>query len=74
MNVALFGVQDNYGRGNEEAVQRVKTLYRELKLEQLFKDYEAKSHAELLDAIHKQEVLPPAVFSMLLNKIYKRTK
>ena len=71
---ALYAVQDNYGRGNEEAVQRVKALYRELNLEQLFKDYEAQSHAELLDKIHKQEVLPPAVFTMLLNKIYKRTK
>lgn len=71
---SLCSMQDNYGRGNEEAVQRVKALYRELNLEQTFKEYEANSHAELLDAIHKQEVLPHAVFTMLLNKIYKRTK
>lgn len=67
-------MQDNYGRGNLEAVQRVKKLYYELELEALFKQYEADSHDKLLKMIHQQEVLPPAVFTMLLNKIYKRTK
>lgn len=70
----MHAVQENYGRSNEEAVQKVKALYKELNLEELFKDYEAQSHGKLLDKIHKQEVLPPAVFTMLLNKIYKRTK
>jgi hypothetical protein len=52
----------------------VKKLYYELELEALFKQYEADSHDKLLKMIHQQEVLPPAVFTMLLNKIYKRTK
>lgn len=67
-------IKDNYGRGNLEAVQRVKKLYYDLELEPLFKQYEADSHDKLLKMIHQQEVLPPAVFTMLLNKIYKRTK
>ena len=67
-------LQDNYGRGNLEAVQRVKKVYHELELESLFKQYEADSHEKLLKMIHQQEVLPTAVFTMLLNKIYKRTK
>lgn len=70
----LCTMQDNYGRGNLEAVQRVKKLYHELELEALFKQYESDSHDKLLKMIHQQEVLPPAVFTMLLNKIYKRTK
>ena len=69
-----LGLQDNYGRGNLEAVQRVKKLYHELELEPLFKQYEADSHEKLVKMIHEQEILPPAVFTMLLNKIYKRTK
>lgn len=67
-------MQDNYGKGNQEAVQRVKKLYHELELEALFKQYEADSHEKLVKMIHDQEILPPAVFTMLLNKIYKRTK
>ena len=67
-------VQDNYGKGNQEAVQRVKKLYYELELEALFKQYEADSHEKLVKMIHEQEILPSAVFTMLLNKIYKRTK
>ncbi len=73
-SVCFVILQDNYGRGNLEAVQRVKKLYYELELEPLFKQYEADSHDKLLKMIHQQEVLPPAVFTMLLNKIYKRTK
>lgn len=67
-------VQENYGKGNQEAVQRVKKLYYELDLETLFKQYEADSHEKLVKMIHEQEILPSAVFTMLLNKIYKRTK
>lgn len=67
-------MQDNYGKGNQEAVQRVKKLYNELDLETLFKQYEADSHEKLVKMIHEQELLPSAVFTMLLNKIYKRNK
>ncbi|KAL3163202.1 hypothetical protein ABBQ32_009605 [Trebouxia sp. C0010 RCD-2024] len=67
-------IKENYGKGNQEAVQRVKKLYHELDLEALFKQYEADSHEKLVKMIHEQEILPSAVFTMLLNKIYKRTK
>lgn len=67
-------IKDNYGKGNQEAVQRVKKLYNELDLETLFKQYEADSHEKLVKMIHEQELLPSAVFTMLLNKIYKRNK
>ena len=69
----LAVTQDNYGRGNLEAVQRVKKLYHELDLESLFKQYETDSHEKLLKMIQQQEILPSAVFTMLLIKIYKRT-
>lgn len=52
----------------------MKKLFHELELEALFKQYEADSHEKLVKMIHDQEILPPAVFTMLLNKIYKRTK
>lgn len=49
-------------------------LCRELGLEENFKDLESSSYAELIAAIEAQNVVPPAVFNLFLDKIYKRTK
>lgn len=47
---------------------------REMKLEDKFKEYEAESYAKLTGMIQEQSLVPPAVFTDLLKKIYKRTK
>ncbi len=52
----------------------IKSLYSELQLEAKFLAYEAASHQELSAQIEAQTVLPKAVFTSLLNKIYKRAK
>lgn len=69
-----FGVQENYGKGDEAAVAKVKQVYRELELEAVFRKYEQESHEKLLELINSQTLLPTGVFSLLLNKIYKRKK
>lgn len=67
-------VQANYGKDEESCINAVKAVYNELQLEQKFKAYEQESYDALKLAIQKQQELPPAVFALLLNKIYKRTK
>ncbi len=49
-------------------------LHKDLGVEEKFKAYEVSSHELLTKQIEQQEVLPKAVFTSLLNKIYKRSK
>lgn len=67
-------VQENYGKDDEAAVSQIKALYKELNLEQVFADYEKESYENLTAQIEAQQQLPKAVFTLLLKKIYKRTK
>ncbi len=66
--------QENYGKPDGASVQTVKAVYNELGLEQKFLDYEQGSHEALTREISDQSALPPGVFTLLLNKIYKRKK
>lgn len=56
------------------SIKKVKDLYKELKLESLFKAYEESSYKELVNEINQVKKVPAAVFMDLLNKIYKRQK
>ena len=69
-------VQDNYGRKSPpECAARVKELYRELNLEQVYRDYEEKSYKRLMEVIEIEAAevsLPKALFIEFANRIYKR--
>lgn len=67
-------IKAHYGRKEAEAVAAIKALYGELGMEQRFRDYEAASYAKLEATIAEQTLLPKAVFTSLLAKIYKRKK
>ncbi|PSC75133.1 farnesyl diphosphate synthase [Micractinium conductrix] len=67
-------IEDNYGQDDKGKVQAVKAVYRELQLEAVFKQYEQESYNKLVQTIKGQDLLPQAVFTMLLKKIYKRQK
>ncbi|GMH37509.1 hypothetical protein BSKO_05382 [Bryopsis sp. KO-2023] len=67
-------IMASYGQDNQEAIETVKSVYRELKLDELFHKYEAESYEKLLKEIENQTLLPKAVFTSLLKKIYKRKK
>lgn len=43
-------------------------------VEEKFKAYEAESYEQLCKQIEQQQALPKAVFTSLLQKIYKRSK
>ncbi len=55
--------QANYGKSSKEAVASVKALYRDLKLEQAFFDYEQASHERLTATIEEQTLLPKQVLA-----------
>ena len=67
----------DYGVHDPAAVERVKALYRQLGLKEVFERYEAESYAQLKALIRSRcdsVGLPEDVFNGLLSKIYKRSK
>lgn len=68
-------MQENYGSPEEEKVSKVKCLYRELDIEQAFKDFEESSFREIMQLIETcSGDLPKTMFEAFVNKIYKRNK
>jgi farnesyl diphosphate synthase len=66
-----------YGRKNSELEAKVKVIFKELQLEQVYKDYEEKTVGELrakIAAVDESEGLKKGVFEAFLAKIYKRSK
>lgn len=70
-------LEDNYGRKDKTKEAAVKKLYDELKLEQIYKDYEEKRVGEIkkmIAEVDESEGLKKTVFESFLAKIYKRSK
>ncbi|CBN75787.1 Farnesyl pyrophosphate synthase [Ectocarpus siliculosus] len=64
----------NYAIDEEAKIERVKELYRELKLEKVYAKYEEDTHKQIKELIAKVEDIPHAVFHQFIDKIYKRSK
>jgi len=68
-------LQENYGSSNEDKVSTVKALFKDLKLEEAFTEYEESSYEEIMQLIDsKSALLPRELFVLLVNKIYKRNR
>jgi len=67
-------IQANYGKKDPEAVAAVKEVYKQIDLPGKFASYETESYERLTGLIAEQTLLPKAVFTSLLDKIYKRKK
>jgi farnesyl diphosphate synthase len=67
-------LEDNYGSWDAAKVARIKTVYKELQLLELFQEYEEASYKKIKQLIAKVDSIPPGVFDTLLMKIYKRKK
>ncbi|OTA20016.1 hypothetical protein BTJ68_15113 [Hortaea werneckii EXF-2000] len=70
-------LEANYGKKDKECETRVKKVFDELKLEQVYKEYEEQRVGELREKIatlDESEGLKKEVFEEFLRKIYKRTK
>jgi len=67
--------QTNYGRHDAACVQKVKDIYRELQLPNVYCNYEQNSHDSLLTMIDQcSGTLPREMFRAYARKIYKRQK
>jgi farnesyl diphosphate synthase len=64
----------NYGKWDDKKVARVKDLYDEMGLQQVFCEYEESSYKEIQAELDRSTVLPRAVFDLLLKNIYRRSK
>ncbi|CAL9049283.1 farnesyl pyrophosphate synthase 1-like isoform X1 [Musa acuminata AAA Group] len=66
---------DNYGKSDPTCVAKVKSIYRDIDLQNVFSEYERTSYERLISAI---EALPSKavqdVLKSFLHKIYKRQK
>jgi len=70
-------LDENYGQKNAEKEAKVKQLYNELKLEDVYKKYEEERVTEmktLIANVDESEGLKKGVFEAFLAKIYKRSK
>lgn len=67
-------LEKNYGNWDEGKVKRVKQLYQELELPQMFAKYEEDSYTNIQVELDNVKLMPRDVFELLLKKIYKRSK
>jgi farnesyl diphosphate synthase len=73
----FINLKENYGKKDAEAEAKVKQLYLDLNIEQIYKDYENKSYTELrtlIDQVDESTGVKKQVFIEFMDKIYKRTK
>jgi len=67
----------HYGSQRDEDVARVKQLYDQLGLVEIYRSYENEFHTNIMDHIEKVcagNAVPKEVFTIFLDKVYKRTK
>ena len=72
-------LDENYGRKSEQNANKVKELYKEFKIDELFKAYEQESHDTLVKLIENSideqgSKLRKQVFYAFLYKVFGRTK
>ncbi len=70
-------LQDYYGLHNNEAVAKVKAIYRELNIESLYREYEDNTYNEICQLINEITLssnLPTNIFYGFLSKIHRRSK
>ncbi|KAL9123383.1 MAG: hypothetical protein Q9187_000065 [Circinaria calcarea] len=70
-------LDENYGRKDDQKEAKVKEVFADLKLEEIYRDYEEKRVAEIramIDKVDESEGLIKEVFESFLKKIYKRSK
>ena len=67
-------LEQNYGKWDDKKVAKVKKLYKEMGMEQIFATYEEASYVRIQQMLDQVTLMPKNVFELLLNKIYKRSK
>lgn len=73
----LAVIREHYGQNNPASVEKIKRLFEELRLKQMFHNLEENSYKQLsrlIIGLAKSTKLPESAFSFTLNGIYKRVK
>lgn len=64
----------HYGKPDDTSVAIIKGLYKELELEALYHQYENETYDRLCKMISQVRLMPSDVFTMLVSRIFKRSK
>lgn len=68
-------LEANYGKWDDECIQRVKNVYKELDIEGVYRQYEEDSYTKITGLIDSLDLgVPKTIFYDFVNKIYKRQK
>lgn len=70
-------LKENYAKKDGDAVRRVKAIYNELGLKEVFFKEEEKQYEQIceeIDALKAKSQLNSKIFRQFLDKIYKRQK
>jgi farnesyl diphosphate synthase len=67
-------LKQHYGRNDAASIAVVKQLYNELGLAAAYHKYEDETYEQISQQIAQVTEMPTAVFTMLVNKIFKRNK
>ena len=70
-------IKENFGKKDADCVKRVKELYDEINLKDVFLEEEKTRYEEiltLLDGLKTKSDLNPEIFKQYMNRIYKRQK
>ena len=64
--------QENYARDDAACIARVKAVYEELNLRDVFAKYEDDAYNKIQALIKQTHAVPQKVFTLFLEKIFKR--
>ena len=67
-------LHDNYGKHDTRKINKVKKLYTEMNLQNVFDIYEEKSYQDIQNLLKQVTDMPIEIFTFMLDKIYKRAK
>lgn len=67
-------LKQHYGRNDPESIAVVKKLYNDLDLAAVYHQFEDETYEKITQEIAQVTEMPTAVFTMLVNKIFKRNK
>eukprot|EP01083_Nonionella_stella_P087988 244977_1 len=68
-------LKEHYGRNDATDVSKVKELFNELGMEEMYKNWETDQHDKLMNMVHECEgILPKEMFTVILDKLHKRNR
>nr|CCA25012.1 farnesyl pyrophosphate synthetase putative [Albugo laibachii Nc14] len=67
-------LKEHYGSSEEDSVAKVKELYKSLNLVGLYHDFERETCTKINQRIAQTDLMPPQVFKLMVEKIFKRSK